>query len=153
MLTLYINGMMCANCSNKFEEKASALEGVEEIAVNYASAKVNVKIRPNYKENEVVSKLKDLCSKIEPKASLEYKPQAPLELTDINALNNKEKEVVHNHNEGHSHSHDHTEIHNLNEKWSILKYHSKQLKTILSAIIILLLGVIYEGDPIIKFMI
>ena len=153
MLTLYINGMMCANCSNKFEEKASALEGVEEIAVNYASAKVNVKIRPNYKENEVVTKLKDLCSKIEPKASLEYKPQGPLGLIDINALNNKEKEVGHNHNEGHSHSHDHTEIHNVNEKWSILKYHSKQLKTILSAIIILLLGVIYEGDPIIKFMI
>lgn len=153
MITLYINGMMCANCSNKFEEKASALEGVEEIAVNYASAKVNVKIRPNYKENEVVTKLKDLFSKIEPKASLEYKPQGPSGLIDINTLNNKEKEVGHNHNEGHSHSHDHTEIHKVNEKWSILKYHSKQLKTILSAIIILLLGVIYEGDPIIKFMI
>ena len=42
-LTLYINGMMCANCSQKLEEKASKLAEIEEIHVNYASAKINVK--------------------------------------------------------------------------------------------------------------
>ena len=44
-LTLYINGMMCANCSQKLEEKASKLAEIEEIHVNYASAKINVKFK------------------------------------------------------------------------------------------------------------
>ena len=52
-LTLYINGMMCANCSQKLEEKASKLAEIEEIHVNYASAKINVKFKQGSDKNTV----------------------------------------------------------------------------------------------------
>lgn len=158
MVTLYINGMMCASCSNKFEERASKVEGVEDIAVNYASSKVILKIKSNYKENDVILKLKELCSIIEPKATLDYQLQDSAGLVDINIENKNIEKISHNDkNETsdyeHNHGHDFTESQVPNGKWSILKYHSKQIKTIIASIVILLLGVVYEGDSLIKFLI
>lgn len=69
-MTFLIDGMMCANCSRIFEEKASKMPGVDEISVNYAMAKVKVKINKDYDAKEVAKKLKSLCREIEPKASL-----------------------------------------------------------------------------------
>lgn len=69
-MTFVIDGMMCANCSRIFEEKASQMPGVDKISVNYALAKVNVTINQQYDQKEVVKKLKSLCHEIEPKARL-----------------------------------------------------------------------------------
>lgn len=78
-MTFSIDGMMCANCSRIFEEKAAKLQGVDEINVNYAMAKVNVTINRDCEEREVINQLKKLCREIEPKARLvEEKSEAKL---------------------------------------------------------------------------
>ena len=91
-LTLYINGMMCANCSQKLEEKASKLAEIEEIHVNYASAKINVKFKQDSDKNTVFEKLNKLCTQIEPKAYLTDKEPMSLGLASSAPVNKKEND-------------------------------------------------------------
>ncbi len=169
-LTLYIKGMMCANCSSKFEAKASRLPEIAEINVNYASAKINIKLNENIDKQTVFEKLNKLCTQIEPKAHLSEQESSNLGLNqkiynskksqndcncdssehDILNTNNK-----HFHNEDlydktvkhtHEHSHDHSDL----GKQNTLSDHKKELILITITLAILALAILYSGNNIVK---
>ena len=156
--------MMCANCSSKFEAKASRLPEIAEINVNYASAKINIKLNENIDKQTVFEKLNKLCTQIEPKAHLSEQESSNLGLNqkiynskksqndcncdssehDILNTNNK-----HFHNEDlydktvkhtHEHSHDHSDL----GKQNTLSDHKKELILITITLAILALAILYS---------
>ena len=46
-IALPITGMTCANCAANIERSLKKMEGIEEVAVNFASEKANVRYDPN----------------------------------------------------------------------------------------------------------
>lgn len=162
-LTLYINGMMCANCSQKLEEKASKLAEIEEIHVNYASAKINVKFKQDSDKNTVFEKLNKLCTQIEPKAYLTDKEPVSLGLASSVPVSKKENDSCdcdeHNHSHdddrshSHSHGHSHSNAHaDINVSHSLAD-HKKEMLIIGITIAIYAFGIIYKGSDMVKLAI
>ena len=57
-IALPITGMTCANCAANIERSLNKIRGIEEVAVNFASEKANVRYDPNQATvNELVDSI------------------------------------------------------------------------------------------------
>ena len=64
-----LEGLDCAHCATKIEEKVSKLEGVKSVVINFMTTKMTLE---SIDENigEVVEKVKKLINEIEPDVNM-----------------------------------------------------------------------------------
>ena len=64
-----LEGLNCAHCASVIEEKVAKVEGVKSVMVNFMTTKMTLESVDNNIE-EVVGKVKQLISEIEPEANV-----------------------------------------------------------------------------------
>lgn len=72
-LQLTLEGLNCANCARKIEEKVGKMEGVKESNLNFTTTTLNVKLEKKVKEEHVISEIKKIVEALEPHVKVEKK--------------------------------------------------------------------------------
>ena len=72
-LQLTLEGLNCANCARKIEEKVSRMEGVKESNLNFTTTTLNVKLEKKVKEEHVINEIKKIVESLEPHVKVEKK--------------------------------------------------------------------------------
>lgn len=63
-----LEGLNCAHCAAKIEEKVGKLEGVKSVAINFMTTKMTLESDANMEE--VVEKVKKLVNEVEPDVNM-----------------------------------------------------------------------------------
>lgn len=61
-----LNGLDCANCANKIEDRINKLESVKEANVNFSTATLILVINEGYEKEAVIKDIKSIVKKLEP---------------------------------------------------------------------------------------
>lgn len=61
-----LNGLDCANCANKIEDRINKLESIKEANINFSTSTLIIEIKEGYEKEEVVSDIKKIVKKLEP---------------------------------------------------------------------------------------
>lgn len=72
-LQLTLEGLNCANCARKIEEKVGRMEGVKESNLNFTTTTLNVKLEKKVKEEHVINEIKKIVESLEPHVKVEKK--------------------------------------------------------------------------------
>ena len=72
-LKLTLEGLNCANCARKIEEKVGRMEGVKESNLNFTTTTLNVKLEKKVKEEHVINEIKKIVEALEPHVKVEKK--------------------------------------------------------------------------------
>lgn len=65
-IKLYLDGLDCAGCAGKIEDRTGKIDNVEESIMNFSSQMLTVKIADEQYEDDITSNVIDIVSKIEP---------------------------------------------------------------------------------------
>ena len=65
-IKLILEGLNCANCANKIEDKVNKLNGVVEAVLNFSTSTLIVKIQLESDKNKLVNEIKGIVKKLEP---------------------------------------------------------------------------------------
>ena len=60
-LQLTLEGLNCANCARKIEEKVGKMEGVKESNLNFTTTTLNVKLERKVKEEHAINEIKKIA--------------------------------------------------------------------------------------------
>ncbi|WP_294152603.1 heavy metal translocating P-type ATPase [uncultured Clostridium sp.] len=63
---LNLEGLDCANCANKIENRVNKLEEVEEASVNFSLGRINIKIENENNKDNVIGKVIKIVKELEP---------------------------------------------------------------------------------------
>lgn len=66
-----LNGLCCANCAAKIEEKTAKLDGVESVSVNFLTEKM-ILCAEDAKLDAVKAQIEKIVHKIEPDVEIVY---------------------------------------------------------------------------------
>lgn len=123
-IKLVLNGLDCANCANKIEDKVNKINGVKEATVNFSTTVLTVEIKEENLKSEIINEIKSIVKKIEPHVKVEEK-------IDNKEIKNKTKACTssccskdNDHHEGSKdkiHEHSHEKEESSNGKIEILK--------------------------------
>ena len=72
-LQLTLEGLNCANCARKIEEKVGKMEGVKESNLNFTTTTLNVKLERKVKEEYAINEIKKIVEALEPHVKVEKK--------------------------------------------------------------------------------
>ena len=72
-LQLTLEGLNCANCARKIEEKVGKMEGVKESNLNFTTTTLNVKLERKVKEEHAINEIKKIVESLEPHVKVEKK--------------------------------------------------------------------------------
>lgn len=72
-LQLTLEGLNCANCARKIEEKVGNMEGVKESNLNFTTTTLNVKLERKVKEEHAINEIKKIVEALEPHVKVEKK--------------------------------------------------------------------------------
>lgn len=72
-LQLTLEGLNCANCARKIEEKVGRMEGVKESNLNFTTTTLNVELEKKVKEEHVINEIKKIVEALEPHVKVEKK--------------------------------------------------------------------------------
>lgn len=72
-LQLTLEGLNCANCARKIEEKVGKMEGVKESNLNFTTTTLNVKLEGKVKEEHAINEIKKIVEALEPHVKVEKK--------------------------------------------------------------------------------
>ena len=108
-IKLLLNGLDCANCANKIEDKVNKINGVKEATVNFSTTILTAELKEESIKDEIINEIKSIVKKLEPHVKVEEK-------TDSKEIRNNTKACTSsccssdNHetskSEIHSHSHE-----------------------------------------------
>ncbi|MFZ5944090.1 MAG: heavy metal translocating P-type ATPase [Bacillota bacterium] len=62
---LFLEGLGCANCAQKMEDKVKRLEGVKSVTVNFATSTMNVEFEPNKDTDQLLREIRNIVISIE----------------------------------------------------------------------------------------
>lgn len=67
-----IEGIDCANCAAKIEDKINKLKGIDEATLNFMTSKLSIEFKDSDEKNieEVMDEVKKIVAKVEPDAKL-----------------------------------------------------------------------------------
>lgn len=88
---LSLEGLDCANCANKIEQKVNRLEEIEEANVNFSMGRMNVTMKEELNKEDVIGKITKIVKELEP---------------DVNVKELKSDVLVSEDEEKHVHCHD-----------------------------------------------
>lgn len=72
MKKTYMIDVDCANCANKMEQAANAVEGVVSATVNYMALKMSVEFAEGADVKTVMAEILKKCRKFEPDCEIYY---------------------------------------------------------------------------------
>lgn len=72
-LQLTLEGLNCANCARKIEEKVGKMEGVKESNLNFTTTTLDVKLERKVKEEHAINEIKKIVEALEPHVKVEKK--------------------------------------------------------------------------------
>lgn len=123
---LSLEGLDCANCANKIEQKVNHLEEIEEANVNFSMGRMNVTMKEELNKEDVIGKITKIVKELEPDVNVkELEP-------DVLVSEDKEKHV-HCH-DGACNCHvDHS--HEIEEKSGILGFIKENILLILGIVL------------------
>ncbi len=61
-----LEGLDCANCANKMEEKINKLDGVKEAKISFISEKLKLEVEDEGRLDEILDQAQEIISSIEP---------------------------------------------------------------------------------------
>ncbi len=61
-----LNGLDCANCANKIEDRINKLESIKEATVNFSTATLILEIKDGYEKEDIINEVKNIIKKLEP---------------------------------------------------------------------------------------
>lgn len=61
-----VDGLDCANCASKVEEKIKKLDGVNDVKMSYIMGNLKLEIEDNIDEKQMLNKIEETGKKIEP---------------------------------------------------------------------------------------
>ncbi|MBU3133603.1 cadmium-translocating P-type ATPase [Clostridium gasigenes] len=61
-----LNGLDCANCANKIEDRINKLESIKEATVNFSTATLILEIKDGYEKEDIINQVKNIIKKLEP---------------------------------------------------------------------------------------
>ncbi|MDM0461389.1 heavy metal translocating P-type ATPase [Clostridium perfringens] len=152
-IKLYLDGLNCANCAGKIEDKVNKLADVEEAVLNFSTKLLLITPKEGVSEGELEDKVKKIVLDLEPDVKvLKDKNRMKSSANACNAGCCGEGEShKHNNGEGNSHSHEHGHSHNhggVNQ--SIEK---KELFRLGIALVLFIIGMIVNLDKMYEFII
>lgn len=70
--TYAIEGIDCANCAMKLEERINKIKGVNEAAINFMMAKLSIETECSSDEEfeKIMQKVREITKKMEPDATI-----------------------------------------------------------------------------------
>ena len=72
-IKLILNGLDCANCANKIEDKVNKIKGVKEATVNFSTTILIAEIKEESIKDEIINEIKSIVKKLEPHVNVEGK--------------------------------------------------------------------------------
>ncbi|MCH1963930.1 cadmium-translocating P-type ATPase [Clostridium perfringens] len=152
-IKLYLDGLNCANCAGKIEDKVNKLADVEEAVLNFSTKLLLITPKEGVSEGELEDKVKKIVLDLEPDVKvLKDKNRMKSSANACNAGCCGEGEShKHNNGEGNSHSHEHGHSHShggVNQ--SIEK---KELFRLGIALVLFIIGMIVNLDKMYEFII
>ncbi|MEL5865287.1 heavy metal translocating P-type ATPase [Clostridium cochlearium] len=117
-LELVLEGLNCAGCSAKIEDRVNKLEDVESASINFANKVLTIKFRNLNKKNIIMKDTRSIVNKLEPHVKV-LERQKNLRRTkpiEEQVCSCSQGEHCHNsektHSHGHSHAHGETKLGN-----------------------------------------
>lgn len=70
--TYSIEGIDCANCAMKLEQRINKIEGINEASINFMMAKLSIETECSTDEEfeEIMQKVREITRKMEPDATI-----------------------------------------------------------------------------------
>ena len=59
-IKLVLNGLDCANCANKIEDKVNKINGVKEATVNFSTTVLTAEIKEENLKSEIINEIKSI---------------------------------------------------------------------------------------------
>lgn len=87
---LTLDGLNCAHCAGKIEEKINQLDYLEEVELNFLNKEIRFKIQNNNEIDKAFNEIRGIVNKIEPGVKVDYKQKTKDE---------HNHELEHNHGE------------------------------------------------------
>lgn len=152
-IKLYLDGLNCANCAGKIEDKVNKLDDVEEAVLNFSTKLLLITPKEGVSEGELEDKVKKVVLDLEPdvKVLKDKNRMKPSVNTCNDGCCGEGESYKHNNGEGNSHSHEHVHSHShggVNQ--SIEK---KELFRLGIALVLFIIGMIVNLDKMYEFII
>ena len=152
-IKLYLDGLNCANCAGKIEDKVNKLDDVEEAVLNFSTKLLLITPKEGVSEGELEDKVKKVVLDLEPdvKVLKDKNRMKPSVNTFNDGCCGEGESYKHNNGEGNSHSHEHVHSHShggVNQ--SIEK---KELFRLGIALVLFIIGMIVNLDKMYEFII
>ena len=152
-IKLYLDGLNCANCAGKIEDKVNKLDDVEEAVLNFSTKLLLITPKEGVSEGELEDKVKKIVLDLEPdvKVLKDKNRMKPSVNTRNDGCCGEGESHKHNNGEGNSHSHEHGHSHShggVNQ--SIEK---KELFRLGIALVLFIIGMIVNLDKMYEFII
>ncbi|MGL5353962.1 MAG: heavy metal translocating P-type ATPase [Clostridium sp.] len=153
-----LDGLDCANCANKIENRINKLEGVEEATINFSTATLILNIKDGADYENIVNEVKAIVKKLEPGVTVSEKIGKGTEKINISKCKGgtcKVDEESHEHNHNHSHEHGAHNSKSNNEESHDHSHGSEGFKikdniTLIIGAIIYALAIISEGSEVLS---
>ena len=151
-IKLYLDGLNCANCAGKIEDKVNKLTDVDEAVLNFSTKLLLITPKEGVSEKELEEKVEKIVLDLEPDVKvLKHKNKIK---SSVNTCNDgccgEGESHKHNNVESHSHSHEHGHSHSHGENSGIEK---KELFRLGIALTLFIVGMIVNLDKIYEFII
>lgn len=86
---LVLEGLNCANCANKIEDRVNRLELVQEANLNFSTSQLIVTLHDESKKLQAIEEIKSIVKQLEPDVMVSEKLEGP-----VRQLQNKEIKIV-----------------------------------------------------------
>ena len=123
---LSLEGLDCANCANKIEQKVNHLEEIEEANVNFSMGRMNVTMKEELNKEDVIGKITKIVKELEPDVNVK-------ELEPDVLVSEDEEKHVHCHDGACSCHVDHS--HETEEKSGILGFIKENILLIIGIVL------------------
>lgn len=151
-IKLYLDGLNCANCAGKIEDKVNKLTDVDESVLNFSTKLLLITPKEGVSEEELEEKVEKIVLDLEPDVKV-LKDKNKIK-SSVNTCNDgccgEGESHKHNNVESHSHSHEHGHSHSHGGNSGIEK---KELFRLGIALTLFIIGMIVNLDKMYEFII
>lgn len=107
-IKLFLQGLDCANCANKIEDRVNKLEAVSEATLNFSTVALVAQIKSGFIKDEVINQIKDIVISLEPHVKVLGKDP---KIINSKTCSGKSCDIDSVDKNGHSHDHSHHHCH------------------------------------------
>lgn len=116
-IRLFLQGLDCANCANKIEDRVNKLEAVLEATLNFTTVSLVAKINAGYIKEEVISQIKDIVIALEPHVKVLSKDP---KVNNSKICKGGKCDIGEGHSHEHSHEHSHGESFDIKDNIALI---------------------------------